>query len=310
MWFKNARIYRFTKPFEIDAATLEAQLATAAFKPCGPQDTERQGWTSPLGRRSETLVHAANGYLLICLRREEKLIPGAVVKELLAERLELIEAEQARKVGRKEKEELREQINLELLPKAFSRSRHTYAYLAPQDGILLVEAGSAKQAEDLTSYLRKSIGSLPVRTPAVNVAPTATFSGWVSGQSDLATDFTLGQECELKETAESAGVLRCRGLELQSEEIQAHLTNGMLVTRLALTWEDQLSFVLDEELALRRLKFGDGLKDKLDEIDSDDALARFDGAFSLMTLEIARLVPALLDALGGEDRSALVAETG
>ena len=67
-----------------------------------------------------------------------------------------------------------------------------------------------------------------------------------------------------------------------------------------------MSFVVDEELALRRLKFGDTLQEQLEAVDSDDAVARFDTAFTLMTLELSRLIPGLLDALGGEDRSAIV----
>ncbi len=308
MWFRNARIFRFTKPFDISAETLEEKLQADAFKPCGPQETNRQGWVPPLGKHGETLVHSANGYHLIALRKEEKILPGPVVKEAVEERAEAIEVEQGRKVRKKEKEEIKEQVMLEMLPQAFSRNRRCFAYLAPQDGVLIVDAGSAKQAEDLASTLRKSLGSLPVRPPAVEQAPAFTFTGWLNESIEHPATIELGSECELKDPSEDGGVVRCKGLDLKADEIRNHLEAGMQVTKLALTWDDNVSFVLDEELGIRRLKFGETLQDQLDDVDADDAMAKFDAAFTIMTLELSRLIPGLLEALGGEDRSAIVEE--
>lgn len=308
MWFRNARVFRFTKPFDITAETLEEKLQADAFKPCGPQETARQGWVAPLGKHGEQLVHSANGYFLIALRKEEKILPGPVVKEAVEERAEAIELEQSRKVRRKEKDEIKEQVMLEMLPQAFSRNRRCFAYLAPQDGVLVVDAGSAKQAEDLASTLRKSLGSLPVRPPVVEQAPAFTFTGWLNDTLEHPNNLILGNECELKDPSEDGGVVRCKGLDLKADEIRNHLDAGMQVTKLALTWDDNVSFILDEELGIRRLKFGETLQEQLDDVDADDAAARFDAAFTLMTLELSRMIPGLLEALGGEDRSAIVEE--
>ncbi|PCM43354.1 recombination-associated protein RdgC [Marinobacter sp. ANT_B65] len=308
MWFRNARVFRFTKPFDISAEELEEKLSSDAFKPCGPQETNRQGWVPPLGKHGEMLVHSANGYHLIALRKEEKILPGPVVKDAVEEKAEAIELEQGRKVRRKEKDEIKEQVMLEMLPQAFSRNRRSFAYLAPKDGVLVVDAGSAKQAEDLASTLRKSLGSLPVRPPVVELAPAFTLTGWLNETVDLPATIVLGNECELKDPSEDGGVVRCKGLDLKADEIRNHLEAGMQVTKLALTWDENVSFILDEELGIRRLKFGETLQDQLDDVDVDDAVAKFDAAFTLMTLELSKLIPGLLEALGGEDRSAIVEE--
>ncbi|MBZ0333353.1 recombination-associated protein RdgC [Marinobacter sp. AL4B] len=306
MWFRNARVFRFTKPFDITAEALEEKLQADAFKPCGPQETMRQGWVPPLGKHGELLVHSANGYHLIALRKEEKILPGPVVKEAVEERAEAIELEQSRKVRRKEKDEIKEQVMLEMLPQAFSRNRRCYAYLAPKDGVLVVDAGSAKQAEDLASTLRKTLGSLPVRPPVVEQAPAFTFTGWLNETIDLPATIELGNECELKDPSEDGGVVRCKGLDLKADEIRNHLETGMQVTKLAVTWDNNVQLVLDEELGIRRLKFGETLQEQLDDVDVDDAVAKFDAAFTIMTLELSRMIPGLLEALGGEDRSAIV----
>ncbi|MGM0570373.1 recombination-associated protein RdgC [Marinobacter sp.] len=308
MWFRNARVFRFTKPFDISAEALEEKLTADAFKPCGPQETTRHGWVPPLGKHGELLVHSAGGYHLVALRKEEKVLPAPVIKEMVEEKAEAIEQEQGRKVRKKEKDEIKEEVTLELLPRAFSRNRRTYAYLSPADGVMVVDAGSAKQAEDVASALRQSLGSLPVRPPVLEQAPAFTFTGWLDESIDLPGSIELGMECELKDPSEDGGVVRCKGMDLKSDEIQNHLAAGMQVTKLSLTWDENVSFVLDEEFGIRRLKFGETLQEKLDDVDSDDAAAKFDAAFSLMTLELARLIPGMLEAMGGEDRSAIVSE--
>ncbi|HCP20495.1 recombination-associated protein RdgC [Spongiibacter sp.] len=306
MFFRNVRIFRFTRPIEITAEQLEEKLQADAFKPCGPQEQNRRGWCTPLGKHSEQLVHAANGDLLICLQHQEKLLPGPVVTEFVEERVEQIETEQGRKVRRKERDELKEQVLLEMLPQAFPRNRKTYGYLSAKNGYLIVDASSAKAAEDFASTLRKSLGSLPVRPPAVEQNPAFTFTGWINETIDLPDVAVLGADCWMADPSEDGGKVIARGLDLKADEVRNHLDAGMQVTKVALTWDDNVSFCLDDTLAITRVKFGDTLKDQLDDVDADDALAKFDAGFCLMTLELERMIPALLEALGGKDRSAIV----
>ena len=308
MFFKNARIFRFTRPIQVTTEQLEEKLQAEAFKPCGPQESSRNGWVPPLGKHGEQLVHAANGYMLICLQRQEKILPAPVVKEFVEERCEAIEIEQGRKVRRKERDEIKDQVLLEMLPQAFPRNKRVYGYLALREGYMVIDAGTSKAAEDFASFLRKSLGSLPVRPPAVEQAPAFTFTGWLNETIDLPEEVTLGSDCWLEDPAQDGGKVTARGLDLSSDEVRNHLDAGMQATRLTMTWDDSISFSLDEDLGITRLRFGDSIQEKLDDVDADDAAARFDAAFCLMTLELSRLIPGLLEALGGEDRSAITDE--
>lgn len=305
MFFKNARVFRFTKPFAITGQELEEKLMQDAFKPCGPQETSRHGWVPPLGKFSEQLVHSAGGCHMITLRREEKRIPNDVIRDEVAERCDAIEAEQGRKVRRKERDELKEEVMLELLPRAFSRNKHTFAYIDTNQGYMVVDAGTARQAEDLASALRQSLGSLPVRPPVLEQSPAFTFTGWLSESIDLPDAIELGADCWLVDPSEDGGKVTAKGLDLRSDEVSTHLEAGMQCTRLRMSWDENVTFTLDEEFAIRGLKFGEGIQEKLDDVDADDAAAKFDAAFALMTLELARMIPGLLAAMGGEDRAAI-----
>lgn len=305
MWFKNILVYRFTKPFETSSDSLEEQLSNSPFKPCGPQDTYQLGWTSPLPK-SEQYVHMTGAYWMICLQKQERILPSSVINEQVLERVNEIEEQQHRKVTRKEKTELKENITQELLPKSFTRTVRYYAYLCPSNGYMVINTSSAKVADELTSYLRKTIGSLPVRVPAVKQAPSSIMNNWVTGKAHLPTGFELGLECELASTGEEKGSIKYKGLELDTDHIEQNISAGMEVTKLTLQWNDSISFLLGSDLSVKRIKFGDVMQDKLDDTGADDAASKFDAGFAIMSLEFERLIPEILNAFGGEDTSSII----
>ena len=300
MWFKNLQLYRFTKPFELDAATLGQQLEQYSFEPCGSQDFTRSGWAPPLGRHGSEFVHATNGYLMVCVKRQDKLLPAAVINEALEEKVLQIEEREARNLPGKERRSLRDEIVFSLLPKAFARSSLQYAYISPRDNLLVVDASSAKRAEELLNDLREALGSLSVIPLAAKNLPIDIMTRWVnSGQPDQG--FALGEECELRDNADISCVIHCKNQDLATAEIVNHLKTGMHVSKLALNWQERIECVLDEKLVLRRLRFSDLVQEQANEAEAEDVATQFDVDFSIMALELSAFFKALVGALGGED---------
>ncbi len=304
MWFKNLVFYRFTSPFTTSPEELEKQLQAASFVPCRSQEQMKYGWTKPMGKLGDQLTHASDGRILICARKEEKILPASVVKDFLQDKVEQIEQEQDRKVRKKERDSLKDEIIFELLPRAFSRFQDTFAYIDPQNNLLVVDASSAKRAEDLCSFLRKTLGSLPVAIPAMNHAPAATMTHWLSEEAQLPARFELGDEAELKDPSEDGGVIRCKQQDLLGDEIGAHLKAGKQAVKLAIEYADSLRSVVGEDLIVRRLKFADLVLEKAAELGEADAAAAFDADFTLMSLELSSFIDRLLEALGGENSEA------
>ncbi|TNC82554.1 MAG: recombination-associated protein RdgC [Oleiphilus sp.] len=306
MWFKNLTLYRFTKPFDVQPEQLEEQLSEALFKPCSANDIYQIGWVAPLGNKSENLIHVSDKFWMLCLCKQERILPSSVVNEQVQERCEEIENSQSRKVSRKEKSELKEQVTIELMPKAFTRTIHYFAYICPRDGYMVVNTASAKVADELTSFLRKTIGSLPIRPIEVNTSPSAVMTHWLAGKEKLSEHFELGVECELVSGGEEKAAVKYKGMDLDIEQIEQHIESGMLVDKLTLAWRENINFLLSSDLTIRRLKFSDLVQEKFDDIDTDDKASRFDASFSIMAMEIDQLIPDILDMFGGEDRSAIL----
>jgi len=299
MWFKNVRAYRLTSPFDLAPEKLGQKLSGRSFVPCARSQAVALGWVPPLGEESEQLVHAAAGRLLVCMKREEKLLPATVVREQLREKIAVIEAEQGRKVYRRERLNLKDEIVQDCLPRAFSRSGHVYAYIDIGANWIFVDAASAARAEELLNLLRECIGSFPVLLPQVNNAPAKVMTSWLIHRS-LPGDFELGRECELRDPGEEGGVVRCRGVDLLSEEVETHLHAGKQVARLALGWDERLQFLLAEDLCLRRLKFADELMKENEQIPEADRAARLDADFALMADAVTGVQDRILALFGGE----------
>jgi len=300
MWFKNIRIYRFTKPFTLSVEELDQALSTATFVPCGSQDQKRMGWVSPITGHVEQggFVHASQNYFMVCAKRQEKILPAAVVNEFLAEKISTIEDTEDRKVGRKQRLQLKDEMMMDLLPKAFTRSQLQYAYIAPEQGYLVVDAASATRAEELINTLRETLGTMAVVPLSGLQQPVDAMTSWVT--NNLAPqNAVLGDECELADAKEAGSVIRCKQQDLASTEIANLLASGMLVTKLALNWMQGVSFVLDDQLAIKRLRFEDKIREKVDDAEAQSQAEQFDIEFSVMTIELSALINDLIKSLGG-----------
>jgi len=300
MWFKNIHFYRFEEPFALDGQQLHEALAKRQARDCGQMEQACEGWTRPLGHAGQLLVHETDGCLMICKRREEKVLPAAVVREKVEERVFAIEEEAGRPVGRKEKGEIRDQVLQELLPRALVRASHLYASIDRQSGWLIVNAASAKKADEMIALLAKTLGTLNVVRPQTNIAPESAMTHWLLHDEALPAHFTLEDECELVGAGEGSSVIRCRHVEITSEEVRAHVATGKRVRKLAMNWNGRLSFVLHDDLSIRRLVFDSEVLDAAAD-GADDELARFDADMAIMTAEFRQFLPQLLALLAGDE---------
>lgn len=298
MWFKNLQIYRFTKPCELTADLLNEALAESSFVPCGSQDLTRSGWVPPLGRHGNELVHATGGYLMFCSKRQDKLLPPAVINEELEEKVLAIEERDGRKLPRKERQSIKDEVIFDLLPRAFVRSSLLFAYISSRDNLLVVNASSVKRAEEFLHELRDALGSLSVIPLTSKNEPIEVMTRWVTS-GRLTQGFELGEEFELRDNTDIRSVIRCKNHDPAAAEITSHLKTGMHVSKLALIWQDRIEFVLDEKLTIKRLRFSDVVQEKASEAEAEDVATQFDVDFSIMSLELSEFFKALIGALGG-----------
>ncbi|HIY71867.1 MAG TPA: recombination-associated protein RdgC [Candidatus Luteimonas excrementigallinarum] len=294
MFFRNLTLFRFAPT--LDLSHLDEGLAETTLKPVGPLELSSRGFISPFGRDAEALSHRIGDALWLTVGNEDRLLPGAVVNDLLARKLAEMEEREGRKPGGRLRKQMKDELVQELLPRAFVRPGRTDALLDLEHGVCAIDTSSRKSAETVVSEIRRALGSFPALPLNAEVSPRAVLTGWIAGDP-LPEGLSLGEECELKDGDDHGAIVRCQRQELQSDEITRHLESGKQVTKLALTLDDHVSFVLGEDLVIRKWKFLEGAVDQLEASDPDDIRAELDARFALMSGEFRRLFSILEPAL-------------
>lgn len=298
MIFKNATIYRtngYIGPVTMAGVLVEG-LAAHRFAPCGLTQEASSGFVPP--RRGDTsLLEVVGGQMLMCLQTEVRMLPGSVVKERAQEMAKAVEASTGRKPGRKQMKELTENARLELLPMAFTKQHRTNVWLSPNGELLVVDTASRSKADAVVTAIMKAAGEvLQVQNLHTNDSPTQMMAGWLLA-GEPADGFTLDRECELKSCDEMKSVVRYGRHALDIDEVRTHIRQGKQPTRLAVTWNSRVSFVLMADMTLRKVEFLDSVLDA--EGTEED---RFDTDAAIMTADMLKLVNDLVWALGGEHK--------
>ncbi len=288
-------VYRIGAAWAPSVAQVEDGLAQARFVECGATQEKSVGWIAPRGEAHGALVEAVGGHWILKLMIESKAVPAGVVKRKVQERLAQIEATEGRKPGKKETREIKEDAKLVLLPMAFSKQASVTVWIAPAAQLLVIDAASQAKADEVVTCLVKSLDGMAVTPLQTTSSAAAAMSQWLTSQEPPA-GFSVDRECELKASDESKAAVKYSKHPLDIDEVRQHIAAGKLPTKLAMTWNDRVSFLLTESMQLKKLAFLDVVFEGAAAQEDDG----FDADAAIATGEMSRLIPELMEALGGE----------
>lgn len=294
MWFRNIQAYRITGG-NITPDSLEQALSQHALQPCTQMELQSRGWLTPRDEQPN-FVHAYGQHWLIAFGVEKKLLPASVVNQHAKNRITQIEQMQGYKAGKKQVRDIKEATVIELLPRAFAQRHKTYAWIDALNNRLILDTSSANKAEEFIEVLIKTVQGITLAPLDTKILPSSAMTRWLSGD-DLPSIFTVDRDCELQGMSDEKETIRYSHHILEAEETARHIRAGKKAIKLALTWGSKISFVLQDNLQLRRIAPQDILKES-----TESAEELFVSDFTIMTGELSQLITDLVDALGGEDR--------
>src|SRR5712675_2091454 len=300
MLFKNLVFHRLPANWELSAADFETQLAGRTLRPCGPFDMSSRGWVPVTS--GGRLLHTVNQQHMVALGVDEKLLPGSIVRQVAQERAEVQAREQGFPVGRKQMRDLRARVADELRARALTRRRTTRAWLDPASGWFAVDAPGIPRAETVVETLSDTLGSFAPQMIETGRSPQASMASWLL-RGEAPVHFSIDDDLELQSADKAKSIIRYTRHPLDGKEIRGHLAAGKYPTRLGLTWNDRVSFVLTDKLQVKRLEFLEMSKDNAAGDDVDPA-EQFDIDFAVMAGELASLLKDLWLALGREPAAA------
>jgi recombination associated protein RdgC len=293
--FKNVIVYRIGEGWTATLAQIEDSLDAERFVPCGASQDKSVGWIEPRGEAHGPLVESVAGQLMLKLKIETKAVPGSVIARKAKERSEQIVATTGRKPGKKEMRDIKDDVRMTLMPLAFSKESSVLVWIDTSAHLLILDAGSQAKADEVVTRLVSALQGLSVTLLNTQMSPQAAMTAWLITQ-EPPSGFSVDRECELKAVDESKSVVRYVRHALDTDEVKQHVEGGKLPTRLALTWNSRVSFVLTEALQLKKVTF----LDVVFEGTSAEKDEGFDADVAIATGELCQLLPEMIDALGGE----------
>ena len=304
MTFKNAMVYTLSGDLLTDEE-IEELLQENAFTPVHETQYSSKGWVPLTG--ADALLFTANDASFFRLRTDTKVLKSSAINREVEDRAKAIQKQEGRKVGKREKQEIKEAVITAYLPTALVDSSYTVGLIDHNNDRIIIDAGSAKVAEDFLDCLRKTIGSLKVRPLAVDYSPTFVMTEALNTEVEdnaLVHEFILGEKCSMNDL--EGAKAKFSDIDLTDEYVTNHITQGgMSVDSLALIIPDRLAFVLTDALILKNIKFLDGFQtDVLDaepeDADLDAGLSYLRTTTFLVVAELRELVQKVIDAHGGE----------
>ena len=296
--FKNALLYRIGPWEPPSSAEIESRLDAGRFAECGASQQESIGWVEPRGEKNGVLMEGVGGQLILKLCVERKAVPSQVVKNTLEQQLEKIEADTGHRPKGKKAKELKEDIVHGLLPRAFPKRATTLVWIDPRAKLVVVGAGSVKASDRIVSMLVELLGGgITLTLLQTEMSPATAMAEWLRTR-EAPGGFSIDRECELKQPDSEKSTVRYARHTLDIEEVGEHIAQGKLPTQLAMTWNSRVSFVLNEAMAVKKIKLLDVALEGAGATGQDDN--GFDTDVAITTGELGQLFPQLIAALGGE----------
>lgn len=296
--FRNLTLFRFPADTAAQLRTsLETDAAERVLREVGPLELSTSGFVPPLAADGPLVHNCDSRYRLIAIGTETRMLPNSVVQDELGKRIAEIQRTDGRLPGSKWRKRLREEVISELLPRAFVQPTRTRAYFDLDAGWLIVDTASRKRAEAVVSEIREALGRFPATPLAPDEPPSCVLTDWLALPEKLPVELRFGDECLLEGGIERGARWSGRGADLESDEVREHLRSGMRAWRLGLDFEQRLTFVLAEDLVVRKLRIQDAVLDALDA-EPESCEAEYRLQFLLQTRELAPLLEFLAATFG------------
>lgn len=296
MWFKNLSLIKINPGVELDVQKLNELISLQTFVPCMSNETESFGWIPPR-KDSDLLVWGRGKDLFLTLRHEKKLLPASVITQVAKARAAAIMENEGRTPGRKEMKEIKEDVKQELLAKAFVVQSETRAWLDLEGGWLVVDSASSSKANAVHDLLRSALVDMKSQLFMTQMSPGACMTSWLL-EGEGPSGFTVDMDAELV-APDTKATLKYARETPATDDVEKHVKAGKQVTKLAMTFESKVSFVLTDKGDIRRIKATDILQEQNAASGKDTSEDIFEADMTLMTLELKNLITAVVESLGG-----------
>ena len=297
IWFKNAIIYQLNNDTLLNKDTIEKAIKSTPFTPCGNLDTSKTGWVSPYNdNNNEDYIVDMQGHLLLRIKKESKILPAPVIKQALLEKIDKQEQALSRKLTKNEKATLKDEVMIDLMPRAFSKYNHYWLWIDTHNKRIIIDCSSFKQAEDILAILRKQLGALALTPLSIDTPLEQVMTTWVKEKLNFAP-FLLGDQAELKDPLEGNGIISCKNQDITSDEMLIHFDSGKWITKIKIIDERGVNFSICNDYTFKKIKFDSSVLDENADFCIDEYDKKLEADFFIMANVLSKTIEDIKNTL-------------
>lgn len=300
MFFKNLTVYRVHPEFKLPSPKkLQELLSEFEFTPCGPTDKQKYGWTSPLSNGIFQLFLGEKDFVVFKARLQKRPIPAETIRTEVELKVKAVEAVEGRYLRTPEKAAIKDEVIMDLLPRAFTRDSYHYLVYIPSLNVLVSDQSSTSNAEASLSLLRKTLGSLPCVPVTFKQHPSSVMTEWLKDNSKLPEKIKPLSSVKVCHDIDTDSALSTKNLDLDSASVKEALKADFKVDQLALEFSDVFSFVAKENGNLVKIRWADQIADRNEDYDPNDRLGRLEADLTTVCLELKHFYPKWVEMFNG-----------
>ncbi|MEZ9708755.1 recombination-associated protein RdgC [Vibrio breoganii] len=301
IFFNACRFYKLNREMDVDFEKLEEQLSEFAFSHCTGTTMQKTGWVSYVPKACGLADLREGNLIYLRAATEKRLLPAKVVNREVRRLVEEKEAELSRRLKKTERDEIKEDVLAELVPRAFTDITYVDFFFDIENGLLGFNCASAAKCESTIALLRKTMGSLPCVPFMIedcDVSPNVFMTKLALGEVSVPGWLVMGDAKVQSYLGDEAAQIVLKKEDMSSDTILALLgENGRAVTSLGVNIEDRIVCSIDEEFTFKSVKFCDDLKSQNEDIPKEDLYGLYKADMLLNHYELTSALNTYLEAL-------------
>ncbi|OIN82927.1 recombination-associated protein RdgC [Francisella sp. TX07-6608] len=252
MFFKNLTAFKIT---DINIDVFEQSINKLSFIKCSNLQRSTKGFINPFIKDSDSSLFRFNHLAVFCLMTENKILPAQVINQ--EAQIYIEDLEQNRYVSKKEKSDIKEDVEQRLLPQAFSKFNKVFGYLDLTNNYLVIDSASDSQITQILDLLQKC----EARFEPIQKEESDILTHWFIDNANP-LDVEIADKCKLiSDIGDGIANISCQGSSMLNNQIKSFVEAGGYITELAIVWKEQLAMTVNQKLQFKSIKFLDGIKD-------------------------------------------------
>lgn len=267
--FKSAITYKCDLPL---SSQLQQHLEQHQFSELTTHEYMRSGFVQVPG--TDYLVFRFPSGLAFTLRIDEKIVPASIVAQEANKRINEIEADQDKRLPKKQRNEIKEQAYMEMVAVALVSSKLITCYYHIKDRLLVVPTSSQKVSDLVTARLIKAIGTIRAESICVDSFSqglTPKVEQFMNGAYTF-DKFNVCGSIKLKnEESKNAFSFNVSEIELAQDGVLEAISVGAKVTEIELS-NDDMHFKITNKFNIKGIGYIDDGQEPPEYSDSMEEL--------------------------------------